>query len=133
MVLVSTIGSQFIWTVVPAVAASSLPTSKLVKNEGIVTPGPPSVGFRSISVRPGCPSLNTMAAEAPAAMALSTLMRKLQVPRCISAMLPAVNPAKSLASHPDDEELAAGPGGSTRSTACSVPLTEPAGESCMAT
>ncbi len=73
-----------------------------------------------------------MAAEAPAAMALSTLTRKLQVPRCMSATLPAVNPAKSLASHPEVEEFGA-PGGSTRSTPWTVPVTPPAGESTIAT
>jgi hypothetical protein len=46
------------------------------------------------------PWLNTITALAPAAAALSTLSRKKQVPRWRRAMLPGVNPAKSVASQP---------------------------------
>ncbi len=41
-----------------------------------------------------------MTPAAPAAAALSALIRKVQVPRWIRAMLPAVNPPKSAASQP---------------------------------
>ncbi len=46
------------------------------------------------------PWLNTITALAPAAAALSTLMRKVQVPRWMRAMWPAGKPAKSPASQP---------------------------------
>ena len=46
------------------------------------------------------PWLNTITAAAPAAAALSTFSRKVHVPRWMSAMFPAVKPAKSAASQP---------------------------------
>src|SRR5436190_19357742 len=51
-------------------------------------------------VRPGLPSLKMTAAEAPAAWALATFWANVHVPRWISAMLPAPNPAKSEAWQP---------------------------------
>jgi hypothetical protein len=83
----------------------------------------PSVPVMS-SVRPGWPSLKMITAAAPAASALSALTPNVQVPRWISAMLPAVKPAKSAASQPDVEPGWAG-GGIWTSTGCTGAVTSP--------
>src|SRR4029079_3980777 len=75
--------------------------------------------------RPGLPSLKMTAAEAPAASAFATFGAKVQVPRWIRAMLPAVNPAKSEAAQPL-AELGAGVAGTTMPPAgWSFAVTEP--------
>ena len=66
-----------------------------------------------------------MAADAPAASAFSTFRANRQVPRCRSATLPAVKPAKSVASQPDVDVLAAAPGGMTTSTGVTGAVTSP--------
>ncbi len=76
------------------------------------------------SLRPGWPSLKITTAEAPAAAALSAFCRKVQVPRWISATLPAGNPAKSLVSQPL-VELGVGVGGMMTSTAVTPVVTSP--------
>ncbi len=70
-------------------------------------------------MRPSWPSLKMMTPAAPASKAFCALTEKSHVPRCTSAMLPAVKSAKSSGSHPLVDVLASAPGGSTRSTACS--------------
>src|SRR4051794_23256098 len=82
------------------------------------------------AVRPGLPSLKMTTPVAPAAVALSTLTPKLQPPRWISAILPAMAGVKSAAVHPL-VELDTGVGGSTKppagwSGAFAVPLLVPA-------
>ena len=62
---------------------------------------------------------------APAALALSALTSKLQKPRWISAMLPAVKPAKSLASQPESVVPSAPAGGNSTSTAWTRAVTSP--------
>jgi hypothetical protein len=63
---------------------------------------------------------------APAASAVAALTRKSQVPRCMSATLPAVNPAKSAGSQPLVDVLGGlSPIGTTTSTACSLAVTSP--------
>ena len=52
-------------------------------------------------MRPGWPSFMMTTPTAPAAWALSALIRKSHVPRCTSAMDPGGKPAKSAAAHPD--------------------------------
>src|SRR5262249_17501217 len=52
------------------------------------------------AVRPGWPSLKMITPDAPAFCALITFVPNVHVPRWISAMLPAVNPLKSLGSQP---------------------------------
>ena len=76
------------------------------------------------------PSLKMITALAPAAMALLALTTKSQVPRWISAMLPAGKPAKSVASHPLDE-LGSGVGGRVRSTGVTGLVTSPLPEYSM--
>ena len=79
------------------------------------------------SVRPGWPSLKTMTPLAPAVPALRTLVAKGQVPRWMSAMLPAWKPVKSDCSQPLVEEEA-GVGGRVRSTPWTGAVTSPAGD-----
>jgi hypothetical protein len=112
-------------TTVPGVAASSLPMAKLVPIAGIVAVvSSPSVPA-TVSSRPGWPSLKTTAAAAPAACAFSTFWANGHVPRCMSATLPAVKPAKSAASQPEVLLFAAAPGGSTTSIGWSAAVTSP--------
>ncbi len=66
------------------------------------------------------------APTAPASSAFFALTAKSQVPRCISAMLPAVKPAKSAGSQPLVDVLGGlSPIGTTTSTACSLAVTSP--------
>jgi len=62
---------------------------------------------------------------APAFSAFSALTTKSQVPRWTKAILPLTNPAKSVASQPLLEVLAAAPGGMTTSTAWIAAVTLP--------
>ena len=111
-------------TVAPC-AASSLPSAKLMPIAGIVAVvSSPSVPATT-SVRPAWPSLKTTAPMAPAACAFSTLTANGQVPRCSSAIVPVVAAGKSLASQPEVELFAAGPGGSTRSIGVSAACASP--------
>jgi hypothetical protein len=102
-----------------------------VPTTGIVTPGVPSVPWmttlRSSAGGGGFwPSLKMTAAEAPAACALSAFCRKGHVPRCMSAMLPAVKPAKSAASQPLVDVFAGlVPIGTTTSTGWSAAVASP--------
>src|SRR3954471_18623406 len=63
-------------------------------------------------VRPGLPSLNMTAAEAPAASAFATFCANEHVPRWMRAMLPGTNPEKSAAWQPL-AELGVGVAGTT--------------------
>ena len=74
------------------------------------------------------PSLKMIAAEAPAASALTALSTKPHVPRWMSATLPAGNPAKSDASHPLVDPPT---GGSSRSTAVIGATTSPLPENSI--
>src|SRR3954447_4213279 len=67
----------------------------------------------STAVRPGLPSLKITTPVAPAALAFSTLTPKLQPPRWISAMWPAVKLLKSAAVQPL-VELESAVGGRTK-------------------
>ena len=108
--------------------ASSLPTSKEASSTGIESWGGSSVP-KMTSVRPSWPSLKMMTALAPAATALSAFCRKVQVPRWMRAMLPAVNPSKSDASQPLVELGAAV--GRVRSTGVTSAVTSPSPEYSM--
>ena len=89
------------------------------------TTGAPSVPTIR-SVRPGWPSLKITTAEAPAAWAFWALTWKVQVPRWISATLPAGKPAKSAASQPLVEVLSGlVPIGTTTSTGVTAAVTSP--------
>ena len=111
----------------PAAASSAkcTPSAYEMPTTGTVTgpPRPPAKG----SVRPGWPSLKMMTAIAPAAVALATLSANRQVPRWMSAMLPAVKPPKSAASQPLVED-GSGVAGMVRSTGCTTLVTSPAAE-----
>jgi len=67
-------------------------------------------------------------ADAFAVTALSTLTAKSHAPRWISAMLPGVNPSKSLASQPAVEPGSAGGGNRLSLTSCSGAVTSPVAE-----
>src|SRR5690606_24828455 len=87
-------------TVTPAVPASTSPTVLEIIRPGIVTvaPRPPiTIGSTRVASRP---SLKTTMAVAPAACAISYLTTKPQVPRRISATLPAISPALVSAAQP---------------------------------
>ncbi len=92
-----------------------------------ISPGAPRVPCRSTS-RPGWPSLNTTAATAPASAAFWTFWPNEHVPRCNSAMLPTVKPAKSPASQPLVLPLGAVDGGRTTSTNWATAVTSPSAE-----
>ena len=86
---------------------------------------PPKRAKRS-SAGSALPWLKMMTPAAPAAAALSALIRKVQVPRWIRAMLPGTNPAKSEAWQPL-AELGVGVAGTTMPPAgCSFAVAEPA-------
>ena len=61
-----------------------------------------------------------IAPEAPASWALTTFSANVHVPRCISAMLPAVKAAKSASSQPDVDAR-----GGTRFTSTGVMVFSP--------
>ena len=86
---------------------------------GIVTSG--GVGLPSCAVSPRVPSttpvrpaplpwLKMIAPTAPASWALTTFAAKSQVPRCMSAMVPEANVAKSASSQPEVDVRWAGIG-----------------------
>ena len=64
-------------------------------------------------------------ASAPAAWALTAFSAKVQVPRWISAIVPAGKPVKSVASHPLVWPFAVPGAGTTRSTAVTPAVTSP--------
>lgn len=107
-------------TTVPG-AASCWPSAKLVVTTGIAR-GVLAVTLVSRPRRSGVPWLKTIAPIAPASVAFWILISNVHVPRCRSAMLPAVKPAKSASSQP--LVLAAGLA-MLRSTAWTVPVTVP--------
>ena len=89
------------WTcaVEPACASAS-PFAKLAPTTGMVASSGASVPTISPSRSGVLPWLKMTTADAPAAWALSALTANVHVPRWMSAILPAGNPAKSAASHP---------------------------------
>ncbi len=87
-------------TVTSPPPSSAVPTAWLRPTTGrVVAPGSPSVPATTPS-SPGRPVLKISTADAPAACALAAFTPKVHVPRWISAMFPAVKPAKSSVSQP---------------------------------
>ena len=89
-----------------------------------------SIGSPSVPagrpVRPSWPSLKMITPTAPAALALLALRPKSHVPRWISAMLPAVKPAKSAAVQPAGVVPGSAGGGIVMPrTACTFAVTSP--------
>ena len=104
---------------------SSWPNGKLTLIAGIVTGAPSVPAHRSVRSAPPLPWLKTIAPAAPASLAFVTFSPNVHVPRCSSAMLPAVKPAKSASSQPEVMTL-----GSAKftSTAWTAPVAVPSPE-----
>src|SRR4051812_21186989 len=101
-----------------------VPTAYGVNRTGMVSL--PARDPENRLVRPGLPSLNITAAEAPAASAFATFWANVHVPRWMRAMLPGTNPAKSEAWQPL-AELGAGVAGTMMPPAgWTFAVTEPA-------
>src|SRR5581483_592243 len=103
-------------------SCSSCPSANVVPRTGMVKSGLPRVPLIT-AVRPGCPSLKMSTADAPAFWAFSALSWKVQVPRWISATLPAVKPAKSEASQPALEPGVGGGGNRLPAVSSTAPVT----------
>lgn len=99
-----------------SVPANCGPSSNVVSRTGIPT-GPPSVPPIRPSREVSAPSLQMIAAVAPAASAFAALTAKSQAPRLMRATAPLTAVVKSAASQPLSAE--------SMSTGTTVPVTVP--------